>query len=166
MIWMRGCLESPLHPIVSSGIILLGIHDARRAFTAGFALMLRSHRWTIIFHLNSVIRVPQSSLGASSFYVCDERSESLETTLVLASFMLWFLTYSKLFYLGIILAAGFLLLFLFLLFALQIREKNSFLVFFFFFFFLNLCHGAGGWKEAGFQMYLSGTPKTGILREL
>lgn len=51
------------------------------------ALLLCSYA-LIIFHLNSVIRVPQSSLGASSFYVCDERSESLETTLVLASFML------------------------------------------------------------------------------
>lgn len=53
-----------------------------------------------------------------------------------ASLMLWFLTYWKLFYLGVIPAAGFLLLFLFLLFALQIREKNSFLVFLFL---------SGGW---------------------
>lgn len=47
-----------------------------------------------------------------SAYVCDERSGSLETTLILASFMLWFLTYSKLFSLSTGPAAGFLLLFL------------------------------------------------------
>lgn len=107
---------------------------------------LSLQRWTIIFHLilsSGSLHYP----WCLHWHICWKVWEPGHHPHS-ASFVLWFLTYGELFYLGITPAAGFLLLFLCLLLALQIREKNSFLLFYF-------CHGAEGWEEADLQISLS-----------
>lgn len=132
-----------------------------QAFSIDFTLVLCLCQDEPLFFTSILSSVSLNHhLMLPSAYVCDERSGSLETTLILASFMLWFLTYSKLFSLSTGPAAGFLLLFLFLLFALQIREKNSFPVFF-----ISVMRLGAGRKPV-FKCIFLDAQKTGTLTEL
>lgn len=148
----KGLRWIPSRSAHSSGMMSLGVQDWLTSLLSRFALCCAcaKRNWYFFVPVLSSVSLNHHSMLPSA-YACDEGSESLETTLFPASSMLWFLTYWRLFYLGIFPASGFLLIFLFLLFALQIREKNAFPVFYF-------CHGPGSLEKTSFQIYLSRCP--------
>lgn len=157
------CLIFPslavLDLILSSGICAWAKIE-QRAFPASFALVLCLCKDGPLSSITPCCQCPSViswhflplTYGAG-------KPGSLVMALIRASFMLWCLTSGELFYLGNIPAAGFLLLFLFLLLALQIREENSFLIFYF-------CRGAGAGRKLVFQRLFLDAQETGNLRAL
>lgn len=131
----------------------------RWVFSAGSALLLQLHKDEPLFFLSPVISVPPLSLNASFHLAIGWKVGKPGSPFLLVPLRLWFLTYWTISHLALAPIAGFLLLFLFLLFALRIREKIIFSIFIF-------AMGLGSGQKLIFQCVFLDAQRTSALRDL